>query len=922
MQKNVSVPTVLLFLFFTLLNFTACNARLELMQNQANLELSLSPGNYTLPVSTSLTFSGSGGSPPYTYSLSSGSGSLNSSTGLYTAPGTPGSDVLRVTDQTGAFEEITITIVAALALTPSSVLLYQDPSSTYQISGLSGGVTPYQYDLVSGPGTINSSGNYTMPFSWLDTIAEISDGYSTPVTLTIKNRPYSIANGSVYSAAVHGDDLYLIGSFEALNDKPASHLVAIHPTTHDLIVAPCNLMNIVTGEINAMAKSGDNLFIAGAITAVNSVTVPYIAKINLVSCTLDTTFTQATGFNSQVREMLIVGGSLYVGGDFGLYRGQSAQGIAKLDLVNGDLDLTFTPATAFNSYVSTLVSDGTHLYVGGNFTTYNGATAQRLAKLHLTTGVLDTTFTTATGANDYIMGAAIYGSHIYIAGNFTTYRGSPATRVAKILLSTGALDTTFSQATGANIVAYGIAVDNSGVYLAGLFTTYRGLIANQLAKLDLTDGSLDTTFTSQSLPGFNHIEPYYVTGVFIDGNYVYPTGAFSSYRGYTATNIAKISKTDGSIDQTFSRKVLLDTGIIQTVNSVIFDTSAIYIGGLFWSAGGIVADGLAKISLLTGEVDTTFTKNNGFSGSNAYPTSIAFSGSSAYIGVSSATQTTYRGITIPGLLKISLVNGDLDTTFTQASGFNSRVEAVEVFDSSLYVGGNFTSYRGNTLQRIARINLTDGTLDTTFSQTTGFSSTVNVIKGSGTNLYVGGNFTTFRSATALYLAKIDKDTGNLDGTFNQATGLNGAVNDLQLSGPQVYAGGAFTTYQGQPAQRLVSLFTSTGALDTTFTQTTGANNTVDKILIDGSELFFAGSFTQYRSTDAPRLAKINLVSGNLDTTFTQATGHNGAVTELQMHGNHLYLVGSFTSFRGETLNSFFGFFNSLSRIHKNAGTLD
>lgn len=56
--------------------------------------------------------------------------------------------------------------------------------------------------------------------------------------------------------------------------------------------------------------------------------------------------------------------------------------------------ITFTQATGFNNFaVRALVSDGTSLFVGGDFTTYRGSNAQRVAKIDLVSGTLDTTFT-------------------------------------------------------------------------------------------------------------------------------------------------------------------------------------------------------------------------------------------------------------------------------------------------------------------------------------------------------------------------------------------------------------------------------------------------------------------------------------------------------------------------------------------------
>lgn len=54
-------------------------------------------------------------------------------------------------------------------------------------------------------------------------------------------------------------------------------------------------------------------------------------------CTLDTSFTQSTGFDSTVRSLMVSGASLYVGGDFTTYRGSTASNLTLVDLLSGAL---------------------------------------------------------------------------------------------------------------------------------------------------------------------------------------------------------------------------------------------------------------------------------------------------------------------------------------------------------------------------------------------------------------------------------------------------------------------------------------------------------------------------------------------------------------------------------------------------------
>ena len=84
-----------------------------------NEALSVSPAAVSLAVGAIQSFTAAGGVPPYTYSVASGGGTLTGAT--YTAPGTSGSAVVRVTDALGHTADAAVTVTAGNF--QSSVLL-------------------------------------------------------------------------------------------------------------------------------------------------------------------------------------------------------------------------------------------------------------------------------------------------------------------------------------------------------------------------------------------------------------------------------------------------------------------------------------------------------------------------------------------------------------------------------------------------------------------------------------------------------------------------------------------------------------------------------------------------------------------------------------------------------------------------------
>jgi hypothetical protein len=129
-------------------------------------------------------------------------------------------------------------------------------------------------------------------------------------------------------------------------------------------------------------------------------------------------------------------GKLYVGGHFTTFKGATQNRLIRL---NNDLtkDATFDIGTGFNNRVVDVLElpDGSgDLIVSGEFTQYNGTNCGRIAKLD-NAGNVDTTFCTnvGTGADKeiYAINFATDGTgEIYVSGAFEDWNGTPAGMVA------------------------------------------------------------------------------------------------------------------------------------------------------------------------------------------------------------------------------------------------------------------------------------------------------------------------------------------------------------------------------------------------------------------------------------------------------------------------------------------------------------
>src|SRR6201996_4677068 len=108
--------------------------------------LTLSPVTTTVGAGTSETFVASGGQPPYSYSVASGTGAIDSTSGVFTAPSAAGSATLKVTDAGGQNATAAVTINAAFAIVPATITMTASSAKTFQFSG-AGGTGGDQFSL-------------------------------------------------------------------------------------------------------------------------------------------------------------------------------------------------------------------------------------------------------------------------------------------------------------------------------------------------------------------------------------------------------------------------------------------------------------------------------------------------------------------------------------------------------------------------------------------------------------------------------------------------------------------------------------------------------------------------------------------------------------------------------------------------------
>ena len=282
--------------------------------------------------------------------------------------------------------------------------------------------------------------------------------------------------------------------------------------------------------------------------------------------------------------------------------------------------------------------------------------------------------------------------------------------------------------------------------------------------------------------------------------------------------------------------------------------------------------------------------------------------------------TSFNGDSINHLARLN-ADGTLDNTFnigtgaTWATGGSSSIFSIAIqANGKIIIGGNFTSFNGVSKYNLARLN-DDGTLDSSFKATgtemNGWVESI-AVQADG-KIIIGGDFYQFNGVSKSYLVRLNTD-GTLDNTFNTGTGPYGDVSSIAIqSDGKIIIGGRFTSFNGVLKEYIARL-NADGTLDNTFNIGTGANNSVTIAIQPDGKIIIGGYFTSFKGVSKNYLARLNS-DGTFDNSFNIGTGANHAIESIAIQSDGKIIIGgNFTSFNGVSINH-------LARVNAD-GTLD
>jgi hypothetical protein len=174
--------------------------------------------------------------------------------------------------------------------------------------------------------------------------------------------------------------------------------------------------NGVGNTVYALAVVGNEVYVGGFFTSAGGVSANRVARFNTQTNTWSSLGTGSSngvsgGASPYVFALAVVGNEVVVGGFFTSAGGVSANNVARFNTqTNTWSSLGTGSSNGVNGRVNALAVVGNEVYVGGNFTSAGGVSANYVARFNTQTNTWSTLGTgSSNGVNNYVNALAVVG---------------------------------------------------------------------------------------------------------------------------------------------------------------------------------------------------------------------------------------------------------------------------------------------------------------------------------------------------------------------------------------------------------------------------------------------------------------------------------------------------------------------------------
>ena len=650
--------------------------------------------------------------------------------------------------------------------------------------------------------------------------------------------------------------------------------LALCPTTGHSTISVRDLW-APNGEVRAVARAGNTLYMGGSFSHVGPVSGPAVA-IDAATAVAQAPYPRVAGYVTAVEPD--GNGGWYIGGHFTAVQGQRRMCVAQID-ADGQV-------TSWNPEVNGTVYDiavgGGVVYVVGSFTSvsnWGAGVVDRYgaAALDATTGV-PTHWD--PNLNDMAFEVEVGGGKVYVAGIFKTVyfftSQQPRLCLAEFTevipgdISSGALTGRFAGSDPSLIEVSALELSGGKLFIGSRYVSNSNLrvydqVAGSYLPYALFGGPIhDVAFD----PG---------TGIFFVG------GSFASFSGQFHGNLAVFHVATGN-------SANWNTGTDGPVRTLTMSSHGLLVGGDFTRLGVIPRQSLGLVNPVSSTVLPWDPATGGLI------SAIEVDGERVYVG---GDFSIVNSVPRSNLAAMDEASGAL---LPWSPTTDDMVEALLVSGSTVYVGGKFLAVNGETRRGAAAVDAVTGAL-TAFNPNVGVfpSRTVGTLAISGSTLYMGGTFPSINGVGRVGIAAVDAVTGDLmtwdalsNGAVRSITYVDGGI----FGGPLLVVGGDFTSIGGQPRNYLATLdpvAATSGPLDS-------PNAPVHSVLVEPlppgyggyNQIYIGGDFTSVAGQPRNHLA--SLAGFGLVTSWNPDA--YGIVYSIAKVGSIIYVGGSFTRIGG------------------------
>jgi len=697
-----------------------------------------------------------------------------------------------------------------------------------------------------------------------------------------------VTNGTVYL----GGDFSYVGPHTgpaALFDQAAGGLQAAPPR--------------IAGTIKTVVADGSGgWFVGGAFTAIGTLAITNVAHL-LPDLTPDIHW-NAKLVGTTVNSLALNSGTLYIGGSFTKINGQTLSGgLAGVNAASAVIN--WNPQ--LSGSVNAMQVVGGLVYVGGSFYSVGNSNVQNLAAISTSTALANS-FNPST-VDQQVLTLFVTATNIYVGGQFTTIGTKSKNHLAALDLNLGVANAWNPNPNG---IVRALYVTSSNAFVGGDFTTISVSSRYGFASIGLTGvGTAQPLNLQLQGPGTFNL----VRSILLQGNSLYVGGQFTNALAAPHFLLVGVDITSGlPIPTPLGTDFNGTVGIAYGANALTAANGNVLVGGDFQSLGGVARQRAAALSATTG---AALPWSPGF---DAPVLSLAFGTNRIYVGgyftnYFNITNQLLTSKTGAGLGAVDPVSGNpVSFSFVAANstGNGVAINSLALASNALFAGGAFTSVAGQPRKNVAAVDQGSGALVTGFNANLGGGYLgVSSMVLAGTNLYIGGDFTTVNALSVPRLAAVSPVTG---ANINWIPTPNNAVTVLAASADTLYVGGLFTSINlngsGPLALNYFSAFSLADNSLVPIDAATGTGGSVSGIGATETAIYVGGSFSSIGGNFIQNLADLSPVDAS---SFGWNPSPDVGPNAIALTDDYAFLGGSFRFLGQSPTNQVHGFFAAYQR---------